>query len=81
MDVSVMHSFKNKIQDHDFSRSASERRLLLSHIIGKAWDMVDKKAIISGFIKANHIPKGHRDANGKFRTYLLSPPEDAVVPE
>ncbi|ETO72397.1 hypothetical protein F442_07064 [Phytophthora nicotianae P10297] len=47
----------------------------------QAWDMVDKKAIISGFIKANHIPKGHRDANGKFRTYLLSPPENAVVPE
>ncbi|ETM30710.1 hypothetical protein L914_21615 [Phytophthora nicotianae] len=47
----------------------------------QAWDMVDKKAIISGFIKANHIPKGPRDANGKFRTYLLPPPEDAVVPE
>ncbi|ETL95360.1 hypothetical protein L917_06820 [Phytophthora nicotianae] len=48
MDVRVMHSFKNKIQDHVFSRSASERRLLLSHIVGKG-DVVDKETIILWF--------------------------------
>ncbi|KAJ8556682.1 hypothetical protein ON010_g9284 [Phytophthora cinnamomi] len=41
--------------DHDFVSNASERRLLLSHIVGKAWEMVGSDSIISGFRKANPI--------------------------
>ncbi|KAF4038882.1 hypothetical protein GN244_ATG08863 [Phytophthora infestans] len=79
IDVRVMRSFKSIIQDHEFSKNASERRLLLSHVIGKAWKMVDDTAIMNGFKDANYLPVVPRDANGKFRTYLLPPPQDVVV--
>ncbi|OWY97878.1 hypothetical protein PHMEG_00031483 [Phytophthora megakarya] len=71
----------NSHLDHDFARNASERRLLLSTIIGKTWNMVNSSTIVNGFRKTNHIPKGPRDSNGRFRTHLLPPPEDAIVPE
>ncbi|KAG2810628.1 hypothetical protein PC113_g19921 [Phytophthora cactorum] len=82
-----MRSFESNIQDlyrewhrdHELSKKANQRRLLLSHIIGKAWEMVDDRTIISGFRDANHFPVGPRDANGIFRTYLLPLPQDAVV--
>lgn len=64
--------------DHDFASNASERRVLLSHIIGKAREVLGSDTIISGFRKANHIPVGHRYVNGRFKTHLLPPPHDAV---
>ncbi|KAF4133871.1 DDE superfamily endonuclease, partial [Phytophthora infestans] len=89
MDVSVMRSFKAKIQDlylmhhieHPFSSTAGDRRAMLSHLVGAAWVSVKPETIVYGFRKAKLLPIGPRDAPGAFRTYLRPLPEDSVVDE
>ncbi|KAG2823262.1 hypothetical protein PC112_g10585 [Phytophthora cactorum] len=51
MDVSVMKSFKKKIQDlyvklhidHPFPADAAERRVMLSFLVAKEWELVKAK--------------------------------------
>lgn len=89
MDVSVMRSYKAKIQDlyvkyhieYPFPSTAGDRRAMLSHLVGKAWVSVKPETIVNGFRKAKLLPIGPRDALGAFRTYLRPLPEDSVVDE
>ncbi|KAF4145942.1 DDE superfamily endonuclease, partial [Phytophthora infestans] len=89
MDVSVMRSFKAKIQDlyvkyyieHPFPSTAGDRRAMLSHLVGKAWVSVKPETIVNGFRKTKLLPIGPRDALGAFRMYLRPLPECSVVDE
>ncbi|KUF87838.1 hypothetical protein AM587_10014547 [Phytophthora nicotianae] len=61
MDVSVMRTFKKKIEDlyvhyhtdHPFPADTAERRVMLSFVVAKAWDMVKAKSIVKGFERQN----------------------------
>ncbi|OWY92202.1 hypothetical protein PHMEG_00038886 [Phytophthora megakarya] len=52
--------------DNPFASNASERRLLLSKMIGEAWEMITAETIIGVFQKAGHIPIGPRDMARRF---------------
>ncbi|ETN18091.1 hypothetical protein PPTG_21514 [Phytophthora nicotianae INRA-310] len=87
MDVSVMRTFKKKIEDlyvhyhtdHPFPADTAERRVMLSILVAKAWDMVKAKSIVKGFRKAKLLPIGPTDVSDVFAMYLHSLPEAAVV--
>ncbi|KAG3036596.1 hypothetical protein PC121_g1483 [Phytophthora cactorum] len=89
MDVSVMKSFKKKIQDlyvkhhidHPFPADAAERRVMLSFLVAKAWGLVKAKTIVKGFRKAKLIPIGSRDSHGAFATYLQPLPDVSIGDE
>ncbi|KAE8995374.1 hypothetical protein PF005_g16837 [Phytophthora fragariae] len=89
MDESVMRTFKRKIEDlyvkyhteHPFPRDAAERRVMLSYLVGKAWNLIQAKTMIKGFRQAILLPVGPRDENGVFKTYLRPLPDVSVVDE
>ncbi|KAG2805464.1 hypothetical protein PC129_g14507 [Phytophthora cactorum] len=89
MGVSVMKSFKKKIQDlyvkhhigHPCPADAAERRVMLSFLVAKAWELVKAKTIVKGFRKAKLIPIGPRDSHGTFATYLQPLPDVSIGDE
>ncbi|KAG2887964.1 hypothetical protein PC118_g22654 [Phytophthora cactorum] len=90
VDVGVMKSFKKKIHrdlyvkhhiDHPFPADAAERRVMLSFLVAKAWELVKAKTIVKGFRKAKLIPIGPRDSHGTFATYLQPLPDVSIGDE
>ncbi|GMF52689.1 unnamed protein product [Phytophthora fragariaefolia] len=67
--------------DHPFPANAAERRVMLSFLVAKAWDLVKAKTIMKGFRNAKLLPIGPRDEQGVFRTFLQPLPEMAITDE
>ncbi|KAJ8537322.1 hypothetical protein ON010_g13275 [Phytophthora cinnamomi] len=50
--------------DHPFPANAAERRVMLSFLVAKAWDLIKVKTIVKAFRKAKLLPIGPRDEHG-----------------
>ncbi|GMF38480.1 unnamed protein product [Phytophthora fragariaefolia] len=75
MDVSVMRSFKSRCRrldinyhiNHDFPATTTARRFLMTQIVLLAWESIEEKRIVRGFVKAGLVPIGPRVTDGTFR--------------
>ncbi|GMG15482.1 unnamed protein product [Phytophthora fragariaefolia] len=87
MDISVMKAFKTHVTnaycqyhiDNPFPATPSEKRALMSRIVGQAWEAIPSSVIVNGFVKAGLIPTGPRDSVGRFRVPDVSAEEAPVV--